>query len=165
MPFVGCKKIDALTQFDIDYDLQVFFPSNSLINSPFNISTPPQETNFGGEFESNDANKDKIEEVKLKKMYLQTVSPEGKRFTFLDEVEIFVKADGLSEMLLASKYDISDNIGDYLELNPTENDLSEYIKKDKLSFRVRVVQDEQTFQDVEADCKMTFFVDAKVLGV
>ena len=161
----SCKKVDSFTQFDIDYDVNVIFQSGSPLSVPFNIATPPMETNSTGKFAANDTDKDKIEEIKLTKMYLQIKTPQGADFSFLDEVEIYIDADGLSEISLAHKYNIPNNIGDYLELTVNENDFKEYIKKDEFSLRVRAVQDEQILQDIEAKCFMRFFVDAKVLGV
>lgn len=161
----SCKKIDSYTQFNIDYEVGLVFQSGSPISVPFNISTPPQETNSTGKFQANDTEKDKIEEIKLTKMYLQIESPSNADFSFLNEVEIFIDADGLSEISLAHKYNISNNIGGYLELDVNENDFKEYVKKDEFTLRVRAVQDEQILQDIEAKCFMRFFVDAKVLGV
>ena len=98
-------------------------------------------------------------------MYLQIESPSNADFSFLDEVEIFIDADGLSEISLAHRYNISNNIGGYLELGVNENDFKEYVKKDEFTLRVRAVQDEQILQNIEAKCFMRFFVDAKILGV
>lgn len=165
LSFTACKKVDKLTQFDIEYEVGLVFNNTSPISSPFSIATPPQETNASSEFESNDTRKDKIEQINLTKMYLQITNPPSQDFSFLDEVEIFISAEGLSEISLAYRENIPNNIGSYLELNVNGNDFKEYIKKDKFTLRVRVVQDEQIFQDVEANCYMKFFVDAKVAGI
>lgn len=143
----------------------MFFGTGSPINSPFSINTPPQETNASAKFEANDTRKDRIEEINLAKIYLQITDPQNQDCTFLDEVEVYINGDGLNEISLAKKQNIPNSIGNYLELNVSGSDFKEYIKKDTFTLRVRVVRDKQIFQDVEADCYMRFFVDAKVLGV
>ena len=161
----SCKKVDEFTQFNIDYTVNLAFNSSLPIAVPVDISIPPQETNSSTTFESNDTRKDKIEQINLTKMYLQITSPPSEDFSFLDEVEIFIKANGLSEISLAFKKDISNSIGNYLELTVNGNDFKEYIKKDSFEIRVRAVFDEQVLNDTNVKCYMRFFVDARVLGV
>jgi hypothetical protein len=161
----SCKKVDKFTQFNIDYTVNLAFNSGVPINVPIDILIPPKETNSSATFEANDTRKDKIEQINLTKMYLQITSPPNEDFSFLDEVEIYIKANGLSEISLAFKKDISNSTGNYLELTVNGNDFKEYIKKDSFEIRVRAVFDEQVLNDINVKCFMQFFVDAKILGV
>jgi len=156
----SCKK---LTQFEMDYEQTFNFESSSPVSVPFNISIPPQETNSTSEFEENDTRKNKIEEILLTKMYIEIIDPPEKSLSFLNEIEVFINADGLDELSLAIKEDIPSNIGNYLELDTSNENFDEYIKKDTFSLRIRTIYDEYVLEDLEAKCFMTFFVDAKVV--
>ena len=159
----GCKKIDKLTQFEIEYEQGFVFNSSSPVSAPFNISMPPQETNSSAEFEEEDTRKDKIQEITLKKMYIEIIDPPNKSMRFLNEIEVYIKADGLAEISLASRLSIPNSIGSYLELDVSNENFQEYIKKDKFSIRLRTIYDEYVLEDLDAKCVMTFFVDAKVI--
>lgn len=160
----ACKKIDKLTQFNMEYNESIVIPSSTGINLPFNIFTPDVKSNSESTFAVNDTRKDLIEEIILKKLDLTLTSPSNGNFGFLKSVEIFISADGLSEVKIAWKSDIPAKIDKYLELDRTSTDLKEYIKKDEFTLRVSTVTDELLASDHQIDVHSTFFVDAKILG-
>lgn len=161
---VGCKKINKLTQFDMEYNETVTIPSSTGINLPFNLFTPDVKSNSESTFAVNDTRKDLIEEIKLTQLDLTLTSPSNGDFKFLKSIEIFISADGLSEVKVAWKENISSSIGKYLELETTETDLQEFIKKDNFTLRVSTVTDEVLTSDQHIDVHSVFFVDAKILG-
>ena len=160
----NCSKLDELTKFDMDYDTQVTIPSSAGINLPFDVLTPDTETNSESTFESNDTRKDLIEEIKLTKLQLVITSPSETDFSFLESIEVFISADGLDEIRIASKTEVPETVST-LDLEVSDTDLKEYIKKDNYSLRLNTVTDEAMSQDHEIDVKSTFFVDAKILGL
>lgn len=160
----GCSKLDELTKFNIDYDTEVTIPSSTGINLPFDIFTPDTETNSENKFESNDTRKDLIEEIKLTKLQLEVTSPSGADFSFLESIEVYISAEGLDEIKIASKTDVSPT-SNLLDLEVVDVDLKEYIKKDSYSLRLNTVTDEAMSTDHTIDVKSTFFVDAKILGL
>ena len=160
----SCDKLDNLTKFNIDYDTQVTIPSSAGINLPFDVLTPDVETNSESRFESNDTRKDLIEEIKLTKLQLVITSPSGADFSFLESIEVFISADGLDELKIASKVEVPQDVTT-LDLEVSDADLKEFIKKDSYSLRLNSVTDEAISQDYELDVKSTFFVDAKILGL
>jgi len=161
----GCSKIDELTKFNLDYDQEVTIPSSTGINLPFDMFTPDTETNSESEFAVNDTRKDLIEEIKLTKLELNIMSPNGADFSFLKSIEVYISADGLDEILIADYPEVPENSGSSLSLNTSDVDLKEYIKKDNFNLRLNTVTDEVISQDHELDVKSTFFVDAKILGI
>lgn len=160
----NCSKLDELTKFDMDYDTQVTIPSTTGINLPFDVLTPDTETNSESTFESNDTRKDLIEEIKLTKLQLVISSPSDADFSFLESIDIFISADGLEELKIASKVEVPETVS-ALDLEVSDADLKEYIKKDSYSLRLNTVTDEAMSQDHQVDVKSTFFVDAKILGL
>ncbi len=160
----SCDKLDELTKFDIDYDSQVTIESSTIVDLPFDVSTPDMETNSESEFEVNDTRKDLIEEILLKEITLTITSPETADFSFLESIEVYINAEDLDEILIASKTEI-DETASVLELDLTDTDLQEYIKKDSFTLRMNTVTDEAISQDHEIDVHSVFAVDAKILGL
>jgi len=161
----GCSKIDELTKFNMNYDQSVTIPSSTGINLPFDMFTPDTETNSESEFSVNDTRKDLIEEIKLTKLELIITSPGEADFSFLKSIEVYISAEGLDEIKIAYNNDVPENVGNELDLDTSDVDLKEYIKKDKFNLRLNTVTDEVISQDHEIDVKSTFFVDAKILGI
>lgn len=159
----GCKKADKLTQFDINYSTEFVVPATTTLNLPFDIITPDVETNADSKFQINDTRKDKIEHISLKELVLNLKSPSGSDFSFLKSVEIYLVADDISETRIAWKEEVSSSVGNTLELDVSDEDLTPYIMKDEFSLRVRTVTDEALTNDHTIEANSTFFVDAKLL--
>lgn len=159
----GCKRIDKKTQFDIVYDETFVIPSSTGINLPFNIITPDIESNSATTFEVNDTRKDLVESIKLKKLTLTLSSPPNGDFSFLKSLSIFLSADGLEETKIAWIENISAD-SKSLELEVSQDDLKEYIKKDKFTLRLNTEKDELVTSDHHIELHSVFFVDAKILG-
>lgn len=158
----SCKKIDELTQFEMDYTVDIEVESSTNINLPFEIITPDVQTNAESTFSANDTRKDLIEEIKLTNLKLTLKSPSGEDFSFLESVEIYLSAEGLSEVKIAWKENINSTTN-VLNLDVLGNDIKEYIKKDKFKLRFSAVTDEILTTNHEIEAKSTFFVDAKII--
>ena len=164
LSFLGCKKLDKLTQFNIEFNNTATIPSSTGVNLPFDVLTPDVETNSSATFSSNNTRKDLIEEILLEKLDLTITSPNGEDFSFLKSINIYIKANGLAETRIAYNNDVSQNAGSKLTLTTVCVDLKEYIKKDEFSLRVNAVTDEIISPDYDINIYSKFFVDAKILG-
>lgn len=162
---VGCKKLDKLTQFNIDYNSEITIPSGIGINLPFAISTPDMQTNSEASFSENNTRKDLIESVKLTECTLSILSPSGQNFDFIKTIKIYISADGLNEVLVASKVNMANGQGNSITLDLEDQDLQAYIKKDSFKVKSEVVTDEVVSNDITVDIYTRFFVDAKILGL
>lgn len=161
----SCNKLDELTQFNIDYDTEVNIPSSTVVDFPIDVGTPDIKTNSESKFESNNTRKDLIEEVTLTKMSLNLKKPDDGTLNFLKSISVYIKADGVEEMKIAWKDDIPESIGKTLDLNTSEDNLKEYIKKESYSLRVTTVTDEVITTDHTIDVNSNFFIDAKLFGL
>ncbi len=159
-----CKKVDQWTQFEMEYDEMVIIPSSTGINLPFNLLSPEFKTNSESTFTVNDTHKDLVEEILLTKLDLTLSSPSNGDFGFLKSINVFLSADGLTEIKIAWKENIPSNVGQYIELETSDIDFKEYIKKDEFSLRLYTVTDEVLTSDHHIDVHSVFFVDAKILG-
>lgn len=163
--FVSCDKLDELTKFDIEYSQRATIPSSAGINLPFDIFTPEMETNSESKFAVNDTRKDLIEEITLSELELIILSPDNADFSFLNSIEVFISAEGLEEIQIAFLSEVPEDSGNTINLNTSDKDLKEYIKKDEFSLRLNTVTDELISSDHELEVNSTFFVDAKILGL
>ncbi len=163
--YTSCKDIEKLTEFTMDYDSSVTLSKSTGLNLPVNLFTPDIETNSSSEFAVNETRKDLVEEIRLTALNLTITSPESQTFSFLESVTISIAAEGLSEIEVATLENIPDNVGKIITLETTDQDLKEYIKKDKFTLHVKSVTDELLSQDVDIDIASDFFVNAKILGL
>ena len=159
---MSCKKIQELTQFDMSYNTKVTVPPTFGINTPFEILTPDINTNSDSEFSSRGTAKNYIDKINLTSMVMKITSPSTQRFDFLKSIEISISASGLSELKIAQKLDFPESVGNEVALDVLENDIAEYIKKDKFKLKVNVVSDKTIASEVQIDVNSVFRVKAKL---
>lgn len=160
----SCTALDKLTMFDLKYDAWFTVPKNAIVNMPIDLTSPEVTTDTEEQFAIHDTRKDLIESIKLKTLTLQ-IENAGYTFSFLKSVELFMQADGLPEIKVAEKMVIPDDTGNTLALDVSDKDLSEYLKKNKISLRAKTVTDEALTEDLRVKMHSVFRVDAKILGL
>ncbi|MGN6492578.1 MAG: hypothetical protein ACTHLE_11325 [Agriterribacter sp.] len=163
--FSSCEKLAKLTQFDIKHNTETTIEAGAAANLPFEVSTPEVSTNSQSEFEGNNTNSSLVESVKLKQLKLQITSPSNRNFDFLNDIELYLSADGEEEAKIAWKYDIGDNTGNELTLETGAEELKKYLVKDKYRLRLSITTDKVLNEDIEVKINSVFRVDAKILGL
>ncbi len=161
----GCKALNKLTQFNIDYHTSFTYPANLPINLPGNTNTPDITTNADQQFAIKDTRKDLIQSIKLKQLTLTITDPSTQTFSFLKSVDVYISAPGLPETQVAHKDNIPANVGNTLDLDLFDVELRDYIKADNFNLRITSVTDEIITHAVTVDIYTKFFVDAKILGI
>ena len=154
--------MNSLTQFNLTFTETVTIPASSVINLPFNILTPNIQSNSESSFESNDTRKDLIESIKMSQMNLVLKSPSSGNFNFLKNIELFINADGLDEVKIAGKLNMTNDNVQSITLEVTNSELKEYIKKNEFSLRCATTTDEAITQDHTIEVNYVLFVDAKL---
>ena len=71
--------------------------------------------------------KNLVERATLKKFIVTILEPTDTNFNFLNKIDVFVATDDLGEKLIAWKYDIPADVGNYLKLETTNSDLRKYL--------------------------------------
>ena len=164
--FIGlssCKKLNKLTQFDIEFDSNFVIPSSTGINLPTSILTPDFPTNSESKFAVEDTRKDLIESISLKEMTLSVTSPSNGNFNFLKTIRIYIKAEGLDEVLIAYKENMGNTNSKSISLDLNCQNLREYIVKDEMDVRVETITDEVLSPDHEVNMHSVYFVDASLI--
>lgn len=163
---ISCKKIDKLTQFDKDYSYETSIGSVIGINLPFDLPTPDIKTNISEDLALNNSKVDLIEQALVKALKVTITNPEDGDFDFLNQIEIFINADGLSKEKVAYKYDIPNTIGKTLEMDLVPDfDLQAYLKKDEFTLDITITTDKLLFHQTDIKVDATFAIDAKILGI
>ncbi len=158
--FQGCNALKKLTQFRVNQSTDFSVPSSLLVNVPISLPSPDITTNSSQTFANNNTSADMIESVKLEEMKLTITAPSGKSFSFLKDIQLYLSAPNLPEVLVAEKLNVSSTTGELL-LDVKDVELKEYLKKDKLSLRSQVLTDEVLTQSIQIKADSRFFVDAK----
>ena len=161
----SCDELDKLTKFEMSITEQIVIKSNTVVNLPFFVETPDITTNSESTFDSNDTRKDLIESITLIGLDLEITVPEEGDFNFLKSIKIFISAENEEEIIIAWLDDVVANDEHVLFLETSTEDLKNYIKSDKITFRTESVTDELITEDYHIDVRSKFFVDAKVLGL
>ncbi len=159
----SCEQIENLLTFEIEDTIEFTIPSSTVINSPISIPTPPIQSSSTQTFENNNTNASLVKNVSLKDLNLKILKPETKTFRFIQSIEIYISAEDVEEVLLASKYNIPENVGNTLILDTSGEKLDNYIKKGQYDIRTVVQVKEIPGQDVTVDAKMVFKVTADPL--
>ena len=163
--FIGCKAIDELTFFDIDYNYTFTLPAFNGLVIPEEIESNDVENNTENTFDNNDTRKDLVERATLQKFNVRITEPTDGSFNFVNKVEIFVKTSELSEKLIAWKYDIPQDIGNYIELDTTSDDLKKYLTSNTIKVRLKTISNGPITEDHTMDLEASVEVDAKILGI
>lgn len=153
----GCKRG---INFDLNYSTSFTVPSSIGISVPVSLPTPDVETNSEQEFENNDTKTKWVQNIFLERLQATVINPANGDFDFLKSIYIYIDADGLDEIELASMDPVPANVGNTIVLTASGQDFAEYIKKDKYSLRAEVITDEAPLFDVTFDIDMTFDVTA-----
>lgn len=157
--FASCGKLGT---FSVDHQVDVIIPSQFGVNLPFNVNSPEIETNSEATFESEGTSTKRINSIQLSELRFSIVNPPNADFDFLNEIEVFIKAPGVSEKRVAHKMDIPETGLTSFFCDIDEVNLKDYISKENFSLRVRTVTDQVVFQDIQVRIEQKYKVRAKI---
>ena len=162
--FSACEKLDKLTEFNLPYTTNVTVPSTFGINLPFNIATPGIPTNAQSSFSANGTAGNLIDRINLTQMRLRVTEPSSQTLAFIESVSIYINAEGLGELRIATKDNVPMNTGGELLLDvANEADLKEYLKKDNFNLRLSLVQRQTVSSNVNIEVFSNFFVKGRLI--
>lgn len=159
---VSCDNLNDLLTFSIRSSTSFTIPSSSPLPLPFEFMTPEIQTGSSQDFEKNNTRADLVKDIKLEELKLTITAPEGKTFSFLKSIHIYISADNIDEILLASAENIS-STSNTISLTTSQEKLDEYIKADGYRLRTSTVIRETLTQNVTIKIDMKYKVTADVL--
>jgi hypothetical protein len=155
----SCDAVDDLLSFTISNETSIAIKSTSPINLPSEIITPEVTTNSSAEFNNNKTKASLVKDVKLKSLKLMITNPDGKTFTFLKSIHLYISTTDSDEIELAYQDNINATTN-MIDLISTDAKLDKYIKADKYKIRTQVVLKETLTKDVTVKADMKFRVTA-----
>ena len=159
----SCKKYK---EFNVASSSSFTVPSNnSLINLPMEIVTPESTSNIQTQVETEGSSSKLIDHVTLTSFNLTITNPSNANFNFLNSVEVYLSSPNQPEILLASQYDIPENNATQLILNPSGEDLKEYVKETNLTIRTKVVTDKVVNYDLTVKTNEIFLVKVALKNI
>ena len=158
----GCEKLNQLFTFNINTQANIEVPASTIINTPFNIATPAINTNSTQEFQKNQTSANLIKEVVLDEMKLTISSPQGKTFSFMKSIHIYISTDDNAEVELAYLDNIPQN-ADSLIMVTTKENLDKIIKASSFKLRTSIETRETISESTNIQMNMRFKVSASVL--
>jgi len=165
LTYGSCKEIDKLTHFNMDFTSSITIDPTFIIDIPIDVWTPDIPTNSETTFENNDTRTDLIEQINLTQMNMTIISTDTQSFDFLKTIEIYINADGVEEKKMAWLLDIPQTGLKTINLEITDDDLKDYIKKDEYKLRTHTVTRQLISKSTDIEIKSSFFVDANILGI
>lgn len=165
LTYGSCKEVSQLTHFYFDYNNDIIIPPNNLVGIPIDITTPYIPTNSDETFSKNNTSSNLIEEITLSEMEMKIISPSSQSFDFLKSINIFIIADSISEVKIAWYDDIPQTGLSSINMETSNDDLQEFIKKDKFKLHFQIILREQVSDSTEIEILSTFFVDAILFGI
>lgn len=163
--YPGCKLLDKLTQFYMSYNTQLEVPATLGVNTPFNIPTPAITTNSKSEFSVHNTHKNLIDVINLRELNLTITDPSTQTFDFLKNIEIYMKAGNLPEIMIASLSDIPKNGLKSIQLQTVNDNLKDYIVQDSIQLRTKVTTRQLVAHKTTIAVHCRFWVNAKILGI
>lgn len=163
----SCQKIDELTHFKMVFDE----PLNDvkilplMVGQIIPIGPFSTATNSESQFHKNETAKDLVEEIVLEKASLVIDENSTVDFSFLETIKFYLVAEGKEDLLIASATSISPNVGQTLNLDVIDQNLSFYLKQDEMELKVEILAKEAVLEFFDINIHMEYDVDAKVLGV
>lgn len=155
----SCDALDDLLSFTISNETSIQIKSTSPINLPTEVITPDVTSNSSSEFKNNKTEAGLVKDVKLKSLNLSITNPDGKTFTFLKSIHLYISTTNSDEIELAYLDDINSTTNK-IELMSTNAKLDKYIKADKYKIRTQVTLKETLTKDVTVKADMKFGVTA-----
>jgi hypothetical protein len=158
----SCSKDKLTVSFDLKQSAVFTFPASGplgVVNWPI----LPVNTDFNGTFASNNTDKDHLKSLNVKSILLSVTNPAGKPIRFLKSIELYISADGVSEVRLAHKNPFPTDSSTSVSLDLDNVDIAQYIKKDKFNLRASFEQRDVLLTSVDLKADMVFGAVAYLL--
>jgi hypothetical protein len=160
--FVSCNKLAELISFNINAQTSIQVNSTTIINTPFEITTPGITTNSSQEYENNHTTPNLIKEVILEEVKLSVTNPQDKTFSFMKNIHIYISTDDNAEVELAYLETIPSDSSS-ITLITTKENLDKFIKASSYKLRTRIETKETLSEPTDIQVDMKFKVTAGLI--
>ena len=161
----SCNQLDKLTQKEFDLKTEFTVSEEIIANELFTFSTEKEEVKLDETLKNYNSGEDLIEELKVKKVLLKIDESSNISFSFLKQIDLYVKTDKHSRVKVASIHDVAASVDKEIQLEVEKDlDLAAYFKEKFIQMEVEGIAKETIAEAVEIKADLTYWVDFKVLG-
>lgn len=157
--YSSCNVFDDLLTFSIDNQTNFKIESAFPVGSALTIVTPEVTTNSSSTFENNNTRADLVKDVKITQLKVSITNPNGKNFSFLKSIILYISTDANDEIELAQLDNINSTTNT-LDLICTTAKLDKYVKASSYKIRTQAVIKETITEDITVNAAMKFRVTA-----
>jgi uncharacterized protein YceK len=150
----GCATVQSIIKSTFPYTSSLIIPASTKINST--ASATSSATSFDQVF-GNQNSTDYIKEVRISSAKIMATNPNSQNLGVFKSVKIYISNGNSGEVMVASRKDISENIGSDLILDiDNSRFLDNYIKGSNLKVRMEYVLRKSLTKDVSVKAALNF---------
>lgn len=152
--FAGCATVQSIIKSTFPYTSSLIIPASTKINST--ASATSSASSFDQVF-GNQNSTDYIKEVRISSAKIMATNPNSQSLGVFKSVKIYISNGNSGEVMVASRKDISENIGTDLILDiDNSRFLDNYIKGSNLKVRMEYVLRKSLTKDVSVKAALNF---------
>lgn len=161
MLMLGCKKIDKLTHFYMSYETVGVLDQTTVFGSPFDVLTAEITTMKDSIFSSENTSEDRVSQIAIKTLSLRVNHPDSIPYNYFQSIEIYIIDIEENDKLIAWNDQVDNHVAPFI-LTLTTDDLSEYLTKPTLKYRIHGSLSEQFAIKTALNLKTEYFVNAAI---
>jgi len=152
--FSGCGTVQSIIKSSFPYTATLVLPASS--KNDTTLSATSAASSFDEVFGNQNGN-NYIRDVRIASARLIAANPNDKSMGMFKSVKMFISNAGSGEVMVASRNDVSENIGSSLVLDiDNSRFLDTYIKGNSLKIRMEYVLREKITTDVSVRTSLSF---------
>lgn len=158
----GCKKIDQLTHFYMDYSTEAVLDQTSHFGTPFDLDMPTLPTFSDSLFKTQQTDHNHINQILIKEVLLQVQNPDSLPPDYIQSIKIYILGQGNADKLIAWNNDINTGVHSAIPLSLTSDDLNSYLKKSTIQYRIHGELSGPDAINTEFNLSTRYFSDAVI---
>ncbi len=154
----GCATVQSIVRSSFPYTATLIIPASTRTNT--SMSATSSASSFDQIFTGQGSNTESVKEVRIASAKITASSPANQNLGVFKSVKIYIsRGDGSSEVLVASRTDVSSNPGSTLVLDiDNSRFLDDYIKGSTVRVRMEYVLRDALNVDVSVRASLGFSV-------
>ena len=148
----SCSTVQSIVQNTFPYTTNVLISSGVPANQE--ISTVSAATSLA---QSVGASNTVVKDIRISSANISTITPSGQSLGNFKSMKVYVSGSNTEELLVASRNDIGDNVGDNVVLDPsTSQVLDRIVKGENMKVRVAYVLKSAATKDINLKISLRF---------
>ncbi|MBP7173755.1 MAG: hypothetical protein KBA33_06765 [Cloacibacterium sp.] len=149
---VSCGTVQSLVQSTFPYTTSVLVSSGVPANQE--ISTTSAATSVAQYVGASNA---MVKDIRISSANISTITPSGQSLGNFRSMKVYVSGSNTGEVLVASRNDIGDNVGDNVMLDPsTSQTLDHIVKGESVKVRVAYILKSNATRDTNLRVSLRF---------